>query len=124
MILLIIKSYLTLLISVGIGSLVVFILGLYFIFKTSASHSIAMSPETVQEKSRDTGFPADRDTIAEPLRDLAAIAGDDVITTQLDLARAFIETGRNQSAKSILEFVLEQGNALQQKEAQQLMNHI
>ena len=53
---------------------------------------------------------------------LSAIAGDDIITTQLDLARAYIETGRKQLASEILDYVMQQGNPGQQREAQQLKN--
>jgi len=127
MILIILKSYFTILLSVGIGSVIIFLLGLYFIFRTPASEKsknnkkdniipTTIPSETVQEKSIANN--------SNNLRDLSAIAGDDVVTTQLDLARAYIETGRMQLAKSILEFVLEQGNTAQQEEAQQLMNHI
>ena len=113
MILLILKSYLTILLSVGIGSILILFTGLYLIFRKpskvkSVNHSVT---------------PAKIET-SENIRDLSAIAGDDVLTTQLDLARAFIETGRVQSAKSILKTVIEQGNHLQQEEAQKLMKYI
>jgi FimV-like protein len=56
--------------------------------------------------------------------DINAIAGDDVIATQLDLARAYIETGRKQLAKKILIYVLTQGTVNQQQEAQRLLGFI
>jgi FimV-like protein len=50
-----------------------------------------------------------------------AIAGDDPMTTQLDLARAYIEMGEISLAKQILKDVSKDGNATQQREAQQLI---
>jgi FimV-like protein len=49
-----------------------------------------------------------------------AIAGDDVMTTQLDLARAYIEMGERDLAKEILAQVSTEGNPVQQRQAQQL----
>ena len=56
--------------------------------------------------------------------DISAIAGDDVIATQLDLARAYIETGRYILAKKILDHARDHGNKIQQKEAYLLLKHI
>lgn len=53
--------------------------------------------------------------------DMAAIAGDDLFATQLDLARAFIESGKKQFAKKILENILEAGNPDQRQEAKSLL---
>lgn len=52
---------------------------------------------------------------------VSAIAGDDVITTQLDLARAYIEMDQKILAKKILMQVIRQGNASQKQEAKLLM---
>lgn len=49
-----------------------------------------------------------------------AIAGDDVIATQLDLARAYIETGKKQMAQALLRVVIERGSASQRQEAEAL----
>ncbi len=54
-------------------------------------------------------------------QDIRAIAGDDVITTQLDLARAYIEIGKTKLAKKILDHVIQHGNISQQQMAQQLI---
>lgn len=110
MISLLIKSYLTLLVSVGAGSLLLFVLGLYFIFKRPRA-----SVAAVVEIKADA-FLADHD--------LSAIAGDDVFATQLDLALAYIETGKKQSAKNILDAILKQGSAPQQAEAQRLLSYL
>lgn len=54
--------------------------------------------------------------------DVNAIAGDDLLTTQLDLARAYIEMDNKELAKDILQQVLRQGNATQKREAERLLH--
>lgn len=54
-------------------------------------------------------------------RDIRAIAGENVMVTQLDLARAYIEVGKVKLAKQILDHVLLHGDLNQQKSAQQLL---
>ncbi|MCG8052218.1 MAG: hypothetical protein JAZ15_13495 [Candidatus Thiodiazotropha endolucinida] len=48
----------------------------------------------------------------------------DEITTKLDLARAYIDMGDNEGAKSILEEVVGEGSEDQQKEAQELLSNL
>ena len=105
MIISIIKSYLPLLLSISAGSLFIFLTGLYFIFKKPAAKKTSSSIKTMET-------------------DFSAFAGDDIIGTQLDLARAYIETNKKSLAKTILAYVIKQGSAEQQQEAQQLMKHI
>ena len=112
MIYLLFKSYLTILVSIGIGSLCMFTLGLYFIIRTHTSSTDQSEPQVV------ASFPEDGDEV----HDVTAIAGDDVIATQLDLAHAYIETGKTQLAQKILNYVVEQGNAAQREEAQHLLS--
>jgi len=57
-------------------------------------------------------------------KDIETIAGDDLMTAQLDLARAYIETGRKNLAKSILTHVALHGALEQRKEAKQLISII
>ncbi|MEO8963898.1 MAG: FimV/HubP family polar landmark protein [Gammaproteobacteria bacterium] len=52
--------------------------------------------------------------------DIDAIAGDDVISTQLDLARALIEMDKKDLAMPILKEVMLRGDVLQKREAEQL----
>lgn len=107
MITLLIKSYLTILLPVAIGSALLFIAGLCWIIgKNPAKNPIKKAA-----------------TLHYTANDLTAITGDDVFATQLDLARAYIETDKKELAKTILEVVIEQGSALQQQEAQQLLNY-
>jgi FimV-like protein len=98
-----IHLYWNVLLPIGIGSLLLFCKGLFLLLRKTPT----VEPVVIQA--------------VQPPADLEAIAGDDVITTQLDLARALIETGRNQSAKELLQYVAEQGNAAQQAKAHQLM---
>lgn len=109
MIYLIIKSYLTIFLSVGFGSLACITLGLYFIFKKPRKKTTELAEISIET------------TAVEMPQNLEAIAGDDLLATQLDLARAYIETGRKQLAKTILESVNHQGSPHQQQEAQQLL---
>ena len=46
------------------------------------------------------------------------------VGTKLDLARAYIDMGDPEGAKSILEEVIGEGNAQQKQEAQELMKHV
>lgn len=57
-------------------------------------------------------------------KDIKAIAGDDVMVTQLDLARAYIEVGKTLLAKQILQHVLQNGSAQQKTSAQYLLNQL
>jgi FimV-like protein len=98
MITLILKSYLDLLLPIAGLCLLVFLLGLYFIFKKSTAASATLDA------------------------DYLAIAGDDIVTTQLDLARAYIEADKLASAKNILKTILKQGSAAQRQEAKQLLS--
>jgi len=50
-----------------------------------------------------------------------AIAGEDVMTAQLDLARAFLEMGKTTEAHTILKEVSLQGNSDQRLEALKLL---
>lgn len=57
-------------------------------------------------------------------QDIRAIAGDDIMTTQLDLGRAYIEMGKKQLAKKILTHVFENGTDLHKLEADRLLKTI
>lgn len=96
MIELILKSYYIIFLAVGIGCLSIFILGLYWIFSPSSSP-------------------------LQVVNELSAIAGDDVFSTQLDLARAYIEMNNKLMAKKILKAVIDQGSKIQRDEAELLL---
>ncbi len=57
-------------------------------------------------------------------KDIEPIAGEDVLRTQLDLARAYLETDRKNLAKSILHNVIEQGSFEQKQEANRLLANL
>lgn len=105
MISLLLKSYYDVLISIILASLSIFTLGLYFILR---------KPKQKQTMLDNAHFD----------EDFNAISGDDVLSTQLDLARAYIETGSKNLANEILRYVAEQGSAEQQKEARMLLDTI
>ena len=107
---LIIRSYFDILVSIGIGCTFFFIVGLYLIFKSASKSTVTVAGNKTFDKINK--------------EDVATIAGDDVVATQLDLARAFIETNQKQSAQQILFYVLKNGNSHQKDEANQLLGLI
>lgn len=57
-------------------------------------------------------------------QDIKAIAGEDVLATQLDLARAYLEIGKESLAKKILKHVADHGDLSQQRNAQELLKKL
>lgn len=57
-------------------------------------------------------------------KDLSFVAGDDLMTTQLDLARAYVEMEKKNEAQAILNNVMKNGNPAQQEQAKQLMSRL
>ncbi|HLB42146.1 MAG TPA: FimV/HubP family polar landmark protein [Gammaproteobacteria bacterium] len=106
-----IKSYLFILISVGISSTVIFAAGLFLILRLFGAK------KCVTAKTTSTSYQI----IASDIR---AIAGGDEMATQLDLVRAYIETGKKQLAKNILNHVIQKGSDVQQQEARHLLSMI
>lgn len=142
MIALIIKSYFTIFLSVGIGCIIFFAVGLIFIFKKLIRHNSSLS---IKNSAEETQFIYERNAVSRTLHpkteiednikrenlattpvinDISAIAGDNVISTQLDLARAYLETDKKSLAKKILQDVILQGDHLQKKEAEHLLSTI
>jgi len=56
--------------------------------------------------------------------DVSAMAGEDVVMAQLDLARAFLGMGKRDEAKSLLEKIRKQGTQTQREDARRLMEEI
>jgi len=84
----------------------------------------------VLDSSESTGeVPVIETTRIQPAPDLSSIdfsLGEEAATmsevgTKLDLARAYIDMGDPEGARSILEEVLAEGNATQKQEADRLM---
>jgi pilus assembly protein FimV len=71
----------------------------------------ALRPDTSAET--DTALEFDTD-----------VTTTDEVATKLDLARAYIDMGDAEGARSILDEVTQEGNAAQKKEAQELMRQI
>ncbi|HVE44115.1 MAG TPA: hypothetical protein VNC84_03160 [Gammaproteobacteria bacterium] len=133
MIYLIIKSYIDILLPTMLVSLFFLIMGLYFIFrapstlKRAAPKAVPVKP-TIAAKKAKTREQAPAEVVAPPASglnasDFSAISGDDnVLLTQLDLARAYIEAGQSALAKSILDAVKGQGSAEEQQEINHLLS--
>lgn len=56
--------------------------------------------------------------------DVSEISGGDQVATKLDLARVYVDMGDADEARSILNEVLDQGDAAQQQEAQTLLDSL
>jgi FimV-like protein len=132
----IVKSYFFILLGIGGVALLLFSLGLSLILKVARRSTVNVSAEkkdpvitvaapVVQSASQQRIKPetAEADLIEEQ-SDIEAIAGEDPMTTQLDLARAYLESGKSQLAKIILEVVAEKGSDTHQDEAQRLLSTI
>jgi pilus assembly protein FimV len=117
---LIIASYSNVLLAIGLVAAFVFVLGIYFIFR------MAQTPEpdkfTLNIPAAHKSIQIEKTVLPDTASDVTAIAGDDPMATQLDLARAYIETGKKQFAKIILAAVIREGNAIHQEEAQRLLS--
>jgi len=167
MILLILKSYLTILISIGVSAFCLLVIRLYFIFsflfpkkmlnqaklQTNQDAFLEINadqlrPEEVKIEGikteikavMESSLPIDMSTEKNKLEkkilasqadmtsqqaistdDFDAISGEDVLATQLDLARAYLETDKKALAKTILDAVMKEGNSAQREEAQLLI---
>lgn len=122
-----IKNYFIMLLSIGCISLFIFLMGLYLILRKKPTRkqpsslvqslpvNIHVTEKNVTEKMVSTN---------DFVKDSSAIAGDNILATQLDLARAYIETGAWSFAKNILESVKQHGDGMQQKEAQALLHFL
>lgn len=97
MISLIIHSYFNIILAVGLVAASALILGIFFIIRKAKCQ-------------------------ARTQQDMTAIAGDNIFTTQLDLAKAFIETNNSKSAKKILKTVKRHGSTAQKAEAKHLLS--
>lgn len=133
---LIIRCYSIIFLSIGLASILLFVLGLRMIYKRASrplptknngNSFIAATKKSeahaLQRKNAKEDI-SQKSLLTITSTDIHAIAGEDALSTQLDLARAYIETGRKQLAKKILLYVAEQGNDLQQEEAKQLLSFV
>lgn len=95
------QSYMTVIIPIVVCALWAFFIGVYFILRQPSQSKMALSQAGVH--------------------DITAIAGDDMISTQLDLARAYIETNQKELAVDILHVIARRGSVAQQNEANRLL---
>ena len=112
MIELIINTYLIVLISIGLTSLIIFIIGFSFILKLTYNKSPPIQANSIKVIAKNSeAIQQEKPSLTITSHDIKAIAGDDIVATQLDLARAYMETGKKSLAKKMLEYVAKQGNA-------------
>jgi FimV-like protein len=101
-------------ILIGFGvSLAVFLVMFWF-FTNPGKHPLAAADEAKHAPK----------TFTISSKDIETISGDNVLTTQLDLARAYLETERKNLAKSILNNVLQHGSEEQRQEAQRMLGDL
>lgn len=117
MITLILKNYFAIILSITVTAISLIVVGSYCLlrrFFAKPTTSVVAAGNNKKETVATT----------ETLTDFTAIAGDDLISTQLDLARAYIETDKRQLAKTILDLVVKQGTKAQKDEAQELLSYL
>lgn len=107
----IINSYFHLFITIGFLAVFIFSVGVFIIFK-------------IVGKPKPKKSPLVQAAFSFHPQDFSAIAGEDVMSTQLDLARAYIESDKKELAKVILRQVMVTGSPLQQQEAHRLLEFI
>jgi FimV-like protein len=93
-------------------SLLTFLILFWFASGTSASKAqeLALKKAAMNQKSF---------TISS--KDIENVTGNDVLETQLDLARAYIETGRTALARNMLRNVAANGAPAQKQAAEELL---
>jgi len=91
---------------------------------SSASSGLDFDLNTEDDSSGDTEPGMDMNLDAGDALDLEMTAGGDEVGTKLDLARAYIDMGDPDGARSILDEVIDEGDEGQKQEAQQLMTQI
>ena len=151
MITFIIKTYLSTLLTIGTGSIMLFTVGLYWIWRREmrkvaiiseghAVHQVTFGTSNAPLNGKNNAYTEMNEpqrtirniapkrnhvfatAASEEIADLHAIAGDHIVKTQLDLARAYIETGKNEVARKILETIVDQGEMTDKLEVQRLLN--
>ena len=116
------KSFSSILLAIGVAAFVVFMLGAYLIVKL-ASGKKSFQPARIASGPKIYRRP-EKVVVPDTLNDVSAISGEDPVATQLDLAKAYIESGKSQLARIILAAVIKNGNAVNQEEAQRLLGSI
>jgi FimV-like protein len=107
------KSYFAIILTIAITAISFFSLGAYCLLRRFFSLPTKTKTKTMTV-----------DIIEEEDQNLSAIAGEDLVSTQLDLARAYIETNQKPLALVILTQITQKGTPLQQQEAHELLNYL
>lgn len=105
-----IETYLFTLMAIVAVSMLIFIIGIYLILRTP----------TMKKSNKITTHKPETNIDVTNI-DVRNIAGNDILATQLDLARAYIETDQLKAAQEILRHVMKEGSLLHQQEAQSLL---
>ncbi len=119
----ILQSYTSILLVIGVFAAIAFTIGLYFIIRCNCAKSHDQLTLNIPAEPK-ASFKAEKLVLPDAAHDVTAISGEDPMATQLDLARAYIETGKNQFAKIILKTVIREGSKAHQEEAQRLLGSI
>lgn len=122
----ILQSYSSILIAIGCAAIAIFMLGLYFIIRLSRNEAVSIESHSENVSDTPSRKQKHRPEKITPssVSDVSAISAEDPIATQLDLAKAYIESGKNPLARIILNTVIKNGHAAYQEEAQRLLSSI
>lgn len=105
--------------EMSFSNLYLVIIGVFFAFVFAF---LVYALRSTRKKKIIAQQSASKASIALTSQDIKAIAGDNVMATQLDLARAYVEMGKKILAKKILQHVVEHGDIIQQQEANELIS--
>lgn len=116
MIALIIKSYLAILIAVGLGAALLLTAGVFMIIRYFSNKSLVDSHTGRAAMTLIHSQSADQVAAS-----LDGIAGENMMATRLDLARAYIETSQFHAAKQLLDTVRQEGTLAHIGDADKLL---
>ncbi len=88
------------------------------------SASLNDSTTEIDASGLDFDLPGDSDLSLDAEEELELSSGMDEVGTKLDLAKAYIDMGDSNGARSILDEVIDEGNDSQKQEAQELIHQI
>ena len=118
----IIESYSSILLTISLVAFVIFSLGLYWIVRSARDEEARAN--AAYAPMRFKSGRSEKFILPDTANDVSEIAGDDPMATQMDLARAYIETDKKQFARIILTAVIREGSTIHQEEAQRLLGSI
>jgi len=86
--------------------------------------TVEMPPASVEALSLDDDDEEDHTLMVPKSSDIDEQSEDEEMASQLDLAKAYIELGDNENAKTILDEIIAQGNENYRKQAEELIGQI